>query len=72
MTYEIQHLRGQRIVSSWVVEADSHNDAIRKSEAERKRRHVLRYRIAAVRSESRQKHGGFHGTSIRGFDYKVR
>ena len=66
-TYEIMHLLGRRIVSSFQVQARDGADADRKSESERKKRGITRYRIAEVKSDTRPKHGGVHQ---RAFDWR--
>lgn len=59
-TYEIQHLIGRRIIGSFTLKASSYSEADSKSEAERKKRGITRYRIAEVKPGPRARHGGLH------------
>lgn len=58
--YEIQHLRGRRIVGSAIIIARNRMDADRKSERLRKQAGVLHYRICGPLGRHRPLHGGYH------------
>lgn len=66
-TYEIMHLSGRRILDSFQVQAANGAEADKKSESERKKRGITRYRIAEVKSASRPRHGGAH---LKTFDHR--
>lgn len=63
-TFEIQHLRGRRILASFTVRAPDRMSADRKSKKRREQLEITRYRIAEVKPDAfRQRHGGYHHRS---------
>lgn len=58
--FEIMIITGRRITGSFQIEASSFSEADKLSEPERRKRGVVRYRIADASDKNRPHHGGNH------------